>query len=351
MLPCGGSGDLMKRAVGFCGFSILPLIVGLIVCMFVFTGGCFEGMSGSQKTTSQNITALFSINAPGTYTLTSDCKKSDAPGKCAINISASGVTLDGGGHTLLKGGYISVGEDGRGTIHDITIRNIWIEGDANGIRIRGVRGARISNVTIVETIKDGLIIENSEDVTVEDSVFLKNFDYIPDPAYANHNHGGIVLDGAKNTLISRCSFIDNTNGIVVDNATGTTISSNYFQSRIPFDITINHPSSGINIYNNYLKNVYIDSRATSLALNAKLQAGTNIIGGLKTGGNYWYRDDGGGYSQTCVDDNHSGICDNPYEISSPAVLDKALRTDMFPLCGPVAPGMPIKAVVTPQDIH
>ena len=49
--------------------------------------------------------------------------------------------------------------------------------------------------------------------------------------------------------------------------------------------------------------------------------------------------------------NHSGICDNPYEISSPAVLDKALRTDMFPLCRPVAPGLPIKAVVTPQAVH
>jgi len=240
---------------------------------------------------------------------------------------------------------------GRGTVHDITVRNIWIEGAANGIRVKGVQGARISNVTIVETIKDGLIIENSEDITVEDSVFLKNFDYIPDPAYANHNHGGIVLDGAKNTLISRCSFIDNTNGIVVDNATGTTISSNYFQSRIPFDITINHPSSGINIYNNYLSIVNIDSRTTALALNTKLQAGTNIIGGIKIGGNYWYRNDGSGYSQTCVDDNHSGICDSPYEIPSPSALDKALRTDMFPLCGPVAPGLPIKAVVTPQAVH
>ena len=299
-------------------------------------------------TTIQKITAPFSITTPGTYMLTSDCKNSYASGKCVIDISASCVTLDGGGHTLLKGGYVSVGENGRGIIHDITIRNIWIEGDANGIRIKGVRGARISNVTIVETIKDGLIIENSEDITVEDSVFLKNFDYIPDPAYANHDHGGIVLNGAKNTLISRCSFIDNTNGIVVDNATGTTISSNYFQSRTPFDITIssNHPSSGINIYNNYLSLVDIDYRTTALALNTKLQAGTNIIGGIKIGGNYW-----SGYSQTCVDDNHSGICDSPYVIPSPSALDKALRTDMFPLCGPVAPGLPIKAGVTPQAAH
>ena len=300
-------------------------------------------------TTTQKITAPFSITTPGTYMLTSDCKNSDASGKCVIDISVSNVTLDGGGHTQLDGGYITIGEVGRRTIHDITVRNIWIEGAANGIRVKGVQGARISNVTIVETIKDGLIIENSEDITVEDSVFLKNFDYVPDPAWINDYHGGIVLDGAKNTLISRCTFLDHTNAIVLENATGTTISSNYFHNNK--DIVIHDPVSGTSIYNNYLSIVNIDSRTTALALNTKLQAGTNIIGGIKIGGNYWYRNDGSGYSQTCVDDNHSGICDSPYEISSPSALDKALRTDMFPLCGPVAPGLPIKAVVTPQAVH
>ena len=84
-------------------------------------------------TTIQKITAPFSITTPGTYMLTSDCKNSDASGKCVIDISVSNVTLDGGGHILLDGGYITIGDGSRRTIHDITVRNIWIEGDRKSV--------------------------------------------------------------------------------------------------------------------------------------------------------------------------------------------------------------------------
>jgi len=77
----------------------------------------------------------------------------------------------------------------------------------------------------------------------------------------------------------------------------------------------------------------------------------NIVGGKRMGGNYWYKDDGTGYSQTCMDDKHSGICNKPYELSFPSALDKALRTDNFPLSGQVLYGKPANPMITPKALH
>jgi len=41
----------------------------------------------------------------------------------------------------------------------------------------------------------------------------------------------------------------------------------------------------------------------------------------------------------------------PYEISSPSALDKAMRTDNYPLCGPVGAGKPVHPQVTPKAVH
>jgi hypothetical protein len=69
------------------------------------------------------------------------------------------------------------------------------------------------------------------------------------------------------------------------------------------------------------------------------------------GGNYWYKDDGTGYSQICVDDNHYGICNKPYELSFPSALDKARRTDNFPISGPMASGKPAHTMIAPKVVH
>jgi hypothetical protein len=138
------------------------------------------------------------------------------------------------------------------------------------------------------------------------------------------------------------------NAIVLLDTNSTIISSNYFHNMR--DI-IYHSGKGTSIFNNYISAVDVAYDTTANALNTTLGTGQNIIGGNRLGGNYWYNDDGTGYSQTCADDNHSGICDSPFEISSPQALDKAQRTDWFPLCGSVASGKPAHAVITPKAAH
>lgn len=295
---------------------------------------------------AQQIAAPYTITSPGSYTLGSDCK-GVARGGCSITINASGVTLDGGGHTLFESGII-VEKTGPGMLSGITLANLWIEGGHTGIWLSGTDGARISNVMIVETVSDGMRIVDSKDVRIENSVFLKNVELILDPLYENQYHGGILLEGTDNVVITGCTFEDHNNAIVLLDTNGTTISANYFHN---FRDIMYHSAEGTKIFNNYLSVVDVAYDTTANALNTTLGTGPNIIGGSRLGGNYWYKDDGTGYSQTCVDDNHSGICDSPYVISSPSALDKAQRTDYLPLCGPVVSGTPAHPVITPKAVH
>ncbi|MCX6690830.1 MAG: hypothetical protein NTW33_01950 [Methanoregula sp.] len=323
-----------------------PLLFLVILACIVSVSVLDSPARAQPSVAAQQITAPYTISSPGTYELSSDCRGSGT-GDCSITITAPDVTLDGKDHTLFGNGII-VEKNGTGVLSGITIKNLWIEGGAYGIQLSDINGARISNVTIVETVFDGLNIMDSKDVRVENSTFLKNVDLILDPMYQNLYHGGILLTGTENIVITGCTFEDHFNAIVLLDSTGTTISSNYFHNL--HDIMY-HSAEGTKIYNNYLSVVDVASDTTTNALNTTLQNGPNIIGGNKLGGNYWYKDDGTGYSQTCVDDNHSGICDNPYEISSPSALNKTLRTDNFPLSGPVVSGKPAHPVITPQQVH
>jgi parallel beta-helix repeat protein len=296
---------------------------------------------------AQEITAPYAISQPGTYTLGSDCRGAGTDSACTITINSSDVTLDGGGHTLLGSGII-VQNNGSDMLKGVTIRNLWIEGGTTGILLSGTAGTRIRSVTIVETVSDGLRIDDSKDVRVEDSVFLKNVDLILDPMYMNQYHGGILLEGTENVVITGCTFEDHYNAITLLHANGTTITSNYFHN---FRDVMYDSAAGTTVFNNYLSDVTLAYDANANALNTTLGDGQNIIGGNRMGGNYWYKDDGTGYSQTCVDANHSGICDAPYVVDSPSALDRAQRTDYFPLCGPVAAGKPVHTVITPKAVH
>lgn len=295
---------------------------------------------------AQQITAPCTITAPGTYTLGSTCRGSGVK-DCIITIKAPDVTLDGQGYALFEGG-IYTEKAGTEHLNGITIKNIWIEGGRTGLLLSETTGARVSGVTIVETVSNGLYAGDSGNIRIEDSVFLENVDMILDPMYENAYHGAIVLDGTETVTIRGCTFLDQNNAIVLLNASGTTISSNYFHNNAD---VVYHKAEGTTIANNYLSSVHLAYDTTSSALNTTLHDGTNIVGGNRMGGNFWYRDDGSGYSQTCVDNNHSGICDSPYVITNPPALDKSLRTDFFPLCGPIAPGKPVRATVTPMAVH
>ena len=99
-------------------------------------------------------------------------------------------------------------------------------------------------------------------------------------------------------------------------------------------------SSGNTITNNLFSNPvnarYGGSCGPS-TWSGQQQAGTSIVGGSATGGNYWSSPSGNGFSDTTPDANGDGICDRPYAINS-------ANTDLLPLAR--ASGAPATVTTT-----
>jgi parallel beta-helix repeat protein len=121
----------------------------------------------------------------------------------------------------------------------------------------------------------------------------------------NQNDGsadGITLAGKKNT------FFDNTvrsNDIgirIIGAATQNTIYNNLLSNDVNFYF---QPGTG----------KYSPGPAKN-AWNIAKKSGKNIVGGSKTGGNYWAFPNGTGFSETATDKDHDGFADTPYELTT-----------------------------------
>jgi hypothetical protein len=71
----------------------------------------------------------------------------------------------------------------------------------------------------------------------------------------------------------------------------------------------------LNFFNNVFNaTTYLTTNPsyTSFLWNTTKTNGTNIVGGIQLGGNYWAKPNGSGYSETCVNNNNDSFCDSPY---------------------------------------
>ena len=108
----------------------------------------------------------------------------------------------------------------------------------------------------------------------------------------NGNSGIIFTDSASNTVTSNTLKLNNINGIYLIRS-----GSNTF-------------------YNNYFMNINNLAVIETNILNITKQTDTNIIGGSYIGGNFWALPSGMGFSQTCVDEDGDGICNDPYVLNA-----------------------------------
>ncbi|MEM2070861.1 MAG: CARDB domain-containing protein, partial [Archaeoglobaceae archaeon] len=106
--------------------------------------------------------------------------------------------------------------------------------------------------------------------------------------------------------------------------------------------------SGIAPADSYATPIFIYSNiAEANTWNTTLQEGTNILGGNWLGGNAWLKPDGTGYSQTCLDSNNDGICDQPYVIDEenidylPLSIGQTLKPDLNITAISITPMQPI----------
>jgi parallel beta-helix repeat protein len=116
----------------------------------------------------------------------------------------------------------------------------------------------------------------------------------------------MVLNYVYNSTISNNIFSDSPYGIEIDG------SDNIFYN---------------NLFNNSV-NIYLDEPLENF-WNVTRQSGTRIYStGTEIGGNYWTNSTGNSYSDTCIDTDKDGFCDEPLEIAS---YDYLPLSDEYPI--------------------
>lgn len=157
----------------------------------------------------------------------------------------------------------------------------------------------------------GIHLLNSNGNRISKNTVLENREY------------GIVLSASNDNTLSKNTASNNGRGIHIGTSDGNTLSDN--------TITLNEvcglfvcPRSDKNlIFNNYFNNT-LNAEAnngTANAYNKPKTAGTNIVGGPYTGGNFWAMPNGTGFSETASDLDGNGIADERYMFENSHYID------------------------------
>jgi hypothetical protein len=215
----------------------------------------------------------------------------------------------------------------------VTILNTTIS-SGHGIFLDGTASANninLSHVVIRNVSGSGIYSSNTNNTIIEHSIF-----------HQKDGGGETILWIGINTTLNNNTFLGDCGTvfhilITVSGGSDNAIFSNnsILTTNNTFIFFITSNSDNAQIYNNFFnittgKYFYDVIAVASADLNTSLINDTNIVNGSLRGGNYWGRQNGSGFSDTCQDLDHNGICDNNYTIS-------ALRgyIDYLPLTYPI----------------
>jgi len=202
-----------------------------------------------------------------------------------------------------------------------TIENTFSSGSiGNGAYLRNSNMTLIKNSTLVSNSNDGIYLYLSHNTTVKGSNISQNGD-----------------DGISFSISHNCTIINNTiksnsnRGIYLSLSSANTFANNTIAGNTNYGIYVNARDN--KIYNNFFNNsnnAYIGASGGPNYWNTSRAAGSNIIGGIYLGGNYWGTPAGTGFSDTCTDANADEICDSPYTINTSNVDYLPLSFDKTP---------------------
>ena len=238
-------------------------------------------------------------------------------GLYCINFNGRGnITLDGNSYRITDAESVNYGIYlNTGTCCNNIIKNCRVNGFDKGLY---------------------LIYGNSN--TVMDSTFFQN-------------NTGIDISLADSNTIQSVNLTQNSIGIALHSESDSNIIKNsYIYGNYNYGISF-YPRLGEGdpeynlIYNNHFSNSANDNiqvKMLSTEQNRILEnpnyfnvdpdclTGSNIAGCNCIGGNYWSNNAGNGFSDTCIDADNNGICDNAYDFST----INAAMIDNFPLTKP-----------------
>ncbi|WP_164888548.1 PGF-pre-PGF domain-containing protein [Methanosarcina sp. MSH10X1] len=176
------------------------------------------------------------------------------------------------------------------------VTNNTITSNTVGIQLAYLSDGTIKSNTISKN-NIGISIGESSTANITNNTISKNEIGIS----AGSSSLGINVVGNVIELNKKCGiYLDQTPGEVF--LEGKSLIFNNF-----FNNTIN--------FFNYTEKANYEWGIHNAAFNITKTSGTSIVGGPYSGGNFWAKPDGTGFSRTCVDSDKDGICDLPYNIN------------------------------------
>lgn len=201
--------------------------------------------------TATTINSCRVIDSPGTYYLTSDLETD----LTCIEITASDVAFDGGGHDIVHSPLTDATSEvaiavGPG-VSNVTVGNATIRYFGTAVEFDGVDDGNVSDIDAVRGFEtnrpayairdDGIVLEGgSDNNTVEDNS-LNDIGTDPDDA------GILVSDATDNRIVGNSIFAAEGSGIALDEADQNNVSDNdvtaSFSGRTGFGIEVRSGST------------------------------------------------------------------------------------------------------------
>ncbi len=344
----------------------------------------------SLRPTAQSVSACMQITSPGSYggkyILAQDIIAT-TPG--CIVISASNIVLDCQNHTIRgtgAGNGIYVPPVGAG-FSNVAIQNCRVENFASGVNLWFAKSISLTNITATNNDYgvylqissdnnrltninasgnriDGIHIYNSINNSITDAITNNNLGngvQIRSTTQGNsfksitsvgNTNAGIYLYSSPYNSFTDLVLSENNQGMYLyGGSIFNTLNDSIVAGNTQYGFYLYSPIYSAtpfanNIYNNLINNTNNVAFQGTILLNFwttrqtpqpgnKYVLGSNIIGGNYSGGNYWATPLGNGFSETCIPDGLSGICNSTYTIAAGNIDDKALTYLIADLIPPV----------------
>ena len=247
------------------------------------------------------------ITSSGTYLLNSSVN-SVGDLNC-INIASNDTVFDCDNFEI-KGTNVSLSNGIYSTLtNNITVKNCRISDFNNGINYHFVDNSLVHKVIVSDSYSVGVRFAFGENLTINDS-------FINTSKYNLFVYTNVNVTIINNTLYSGEYGLwstQNDDMLIYDNV----LFNNSLYGWYMEDDAVLSPNKIYNNLFNNTRNLWLPSLHSYVYWNTSNQTGTRIFGdGSLIGGNYWTNLTGVGYSETCLDSNTDGFCDNPFNMST-----------------------------------
>jgi len=188
-----------------------------------------------------------------------------------------------------------------------------------GLTISYSGGNKVVNTTANYNNFYGILLYSTYGNTLEGVVAVGNKEGMSLTDSSGNKVGNSVLSGNEYY------------GIMLLISSNNTIVGNVIRDNAAYGVRLDSSDNNI-FYNNLLNNKgnILISRGGVNYWNTTKTPGKNIVGGDFIGGNYWGNPAGTGFSDTCVDSDNDGICDEALIIDSSNVDYLPLKKAQIP---------------------